>query len=119
LRLEDEGGEVVPLGASIVPEAAAVLTGLYAEWGQPEAAHQASTRARAASRASGDFLAEGLTTINELIWVAIPFHTERVEERHRLATRAEEALRRVQDVHPDLPVRFGWLPVLVPTQRRS
>src|SRR5262249_48281473 len=113
LRLADEGSEAVALGGSPVVEAATTLIDVYAAQGDPDAAREESASAREASHAEGAYLAEGLAALNELVWVSIPYRADWVEERHRLAALAEAAFRLVHDQHPDLPPRYGWLPVLV------
>jgi ATP/maltotriose-dependent transcriptional regulator MalT len=111
-RLAAGGSETVPIGVSPMGQAAMALTDVYAAWGQLEAARQASARARERCRSDGIPLNEAYAAINELMWVAIPYRTERVDERHHLAALAEAALWRAQDRSPDLSPRFGWLPVL-------
>jgi DNA-binding CsgD family transcriptional regulator len=64
---------------------------VYAANGQPDEAQGAFAAARATYRAQGNHVGIGQTALHELEWVLLPYFTERVQERHALATESERA----------------------------
>jgi DNA-binding CsgD family transcriptional regulator len=112
VAVEAEGGEAESLGGDPLGDAYGTLFIVHTMRGQPAQALDTARRSFALRRTMGDDLHEGLEALGTLRWVLIPYFTERVEERHRVAREAESAWRRIQDYTPDLPPRLAHLPCL-------
>jgi DNA-binding NarL/FixJ family response regulator len=111
IAVEEQGGEAVSLGGDPHGEAYDTLCFVHAMRGQPEQALDTSARSRTLHRTMGAYLDEGLEALITVRWVLIPYFTERVEERHRVAREAESAWQRIGD-YTDVPPRFAHLPCL-------
>jgi DNA-binding CsgD family transcriptional regulator/tetratricopeptide (TPR) repeat protein len=91
----------------------------YAALGQPHAARRAFARARAVFQQLGDHFHVGMTAMQELQWVMVPYRADRPAEWDRLAEEAERAWTRADDAPADLPEGFARLPVLLLAGRWS
>jgi DNA-binding CsgD family transcriptional regulator len=84
---------------------------LYAALGEPDRGRRALAGARGAY---GDQHWEAATTLFlELDLVVLPYQTEQLDERRRLAEDAARAWRRAGGAHSDFPPRFAQLPLLL------
>ncbi len=84
----------------------------HAALGRPCEARQAFDLARDAYRAVEHHFMVGYSALYELHWTLLPYHSERVAERHVLAKVAEEAWTRASAVWSDLQPRLVQLPLL-------
>jgi len=85
----------------------------YAALGRPSEARQAYASAIAVYRAVEHHYQVGNALVLRLFEVALPYHTDDVSERRRLAREASEAWVRASDVLEDLPPGFAQLPLLL------
>ena len=89
------------------------LASAYAALGRPAEARQAYASAIAAYRAVDHHYQVGNALVLESFEVVLPYQTDDVSERRRLAREASEAWTRASDVLEDLTPQFAPLPVLV------
>jgi DNA-binding CsgD family transcriptional regulator len=89
------------------------LASAYAALGRPSDARQAYGSAIAAYRAVEHHYQVGNALVLELFEVVLPYQTDDVSERRRLAREASEAWTRASDVLEDLTPRFAHLPLLL------
>jgi DNA-binding CsgD family transcriptional regulator len=90
---EARAGSLSPLTGAPVP-AASALARVAALLGQPEEARRYFDRNRAARRAAGRHWEVGLNAVQELRFLTLPYEPERLAERERLVTEAEDAWTR-------------------------
>jgi DNA-binding CsgD family transcriptional regulator len=102
------------LGGSSVADNSFGLMIAYAALGQPAAARQAFTRARALYQAVNHFWMRGNCTVQALHLVTLPYAADNLGERRRLAAEAEQSFRRASGtVRAAFPAGIAWLPLLV------
>jgi DNA-binding CsgD family transcriptional regulator len=89
------------------------IASAYAALGRPQDARQAYAQATAAYRAVEHHYQVGNALVLELFEVVLPYMTDDVVQRRRLAREAEEAWNRASGALDDLPPRFAQLPLLV------
>lgn len=106
-------GERIAMGAAPGVEVAHGLGIAYAALGQPDAAERAFARARAGYAAHGQYLSAGESAMDELRWTMLPYYADRLGERERLATEAEEEWARARGALDGLPPRLARLSLLL------
>jgi DNA-binding CsgD family transcriptional regulator len=89
------------------------LARAYAALGLPEQARGAFAHARALYAAIGHHMLLGVTLLTELDQAVIPYHTDRVGERRRIAAEAEAAYTKAGTVAPDQQPRIARVPLLI------
>jgi ATP/maltotriose-dependent transcriptional regulator MalT len=82
----------------------------HAALGQPAQARYAFARSRDAYAEQYNLYQVATSARFELTSVVLPYYTDQVEERHRLASLGEEAYE--QSAQINMPPRFAWAPVL-------
>ena len=105
------GGEALPQG---VGSGYFGLADAYAALGMPDEAAAMYARAHDAYRRAGHHFLAAIMSSREMEAVALPYRTEDIAGRRRLAERsAAEWARASQTVPASLPQRFTLLPLLV------
>ncbi len=99
------------VGGSGYADAFSALAIVHAALGQPDDASKAFSRADQIFRAIGDDFQSGLNAASMLFTVVLPYHADQIAERRRLASLADEALRRTNGVRDEDP-RIAYLPLL-------
>jgi DNA-binding CsgD family transcriptional regulator/tetratricopeptide (TPR) repeat protein len=89
------------------------LASAYAALGRPSEARQAYASAITTYRAVEHHYQVGNALVLELFEVVLPYQTDDVSERRRLAREASEAWSRASDVLEDLTPQFARLPLLL------
>ena len=89
------------------------LASAYAALGRPAEARAAYAQAGAAYRAVEHHYQVGNALVLELFEVVLPYFTDDVAERRRLAEAAEAAWSRASGALDDLPPAFAQLPLLI------
>ncbi len=85
----------------------------YAALGLPDAARRANAEAREAYEAVGHHLMVGASVHADLYGVVIPYQTDRLAERARLAAAAEQTRTRSTSVIANLNPRFARVSLLL------
>jgi len=109
-------------GEPVRPALAWVYRGLayaHAALGRPEDARRAYRYAREALLLKGDYLETGLNALNDLRHVLLPYYTDHVGERERVAEEAERWYAHVIEHNRRLPPQRGSLPLMVVDGRWS
>jgi DNA-binding CsgD family transcriptional regulator len=89
------------------------LASAYATLGRPDEARHGYAQATAAYRAVEHHYQVGNALVLELFEVVLPYLTDDVAQRRRLAREAEDAWNRASGALDDLPPRFAQLPLLI------
>ncbi|HEU5329156.1 MAG TPA: AAA family ATPase, partial [Thermomicrobiales bacterium] len=100
-------------GSSFADNSFGLLTA-YAVLGQPDAARQAFTRARALYQAVDHFWLLGNLTYSALLLVTLPYAADSLSERQQLAAEVEQSYRRASGAAlAAFPAGIAWLKLLV------
>ena len=89
------------------------MASAYAALGRPDDARRAYAQATAAYRAVEHHYQVGNALVLELFEVVLPYLSDDVAERRRLAREAEDAWNRASGALDDLPSGFAQLPLLL------
>jgi len=90
----------------------------YAMAGRPDAARDSLMQARDINRALGNQFALGAVTNQGLIWMSLPYRTERIDEHWRLAKEAVDAWGRAT-TSSERSLHSAYIPVLMLVGRWS
>jgi len=103
-----------PGGGIDAPIAAAyhALAQIDAARGRHEEARRSYSHAREAYTATGESLMAGATARNELLWVLLPYQTERRAARRSVAAEGDDAWRRAIDVYREIDPALTAVPLL-------
>ncbi len=99
------------VGGSGYADAFSAVAIVHAALGEPDDASKAFSRADHIFHAIGDDFQSGLNAASMLFTVVLPYHADQIAERSRLASLADEALRRTSGVRDEDP-RIAYLPLL-------